>query len=150
VNQRELASVLFAAIGLLIAISRIPELVVHLGLLGLPLGTRMAAQGTFAQGVTILAMAGTLLQVVLGLGLAALRDRLASGFFGPGGGTLRVPEAQAVGLSVLGCYLAITAAGRLFWPRELRVSAAIQVALGIALFLGARGLAGLWSRLRSR
>lgn len=145
-NQREFASVMFAAVGVFIALFRLPELVSLALMLATWPGIREES------GIGFGAMAGTfvgLVAVVLaGVALVVFRHRLAVRLFGDADGAIRVPEAQAVGLSLVGCYFAVQGAASLVAFGSLRWSGAVQMILGVALFLGARGVSRGWGRIR--
>ena len=142
-DQRNLASVLFAVVGVFVAVSRFPELFVHLALLAQPNPGQGPADPASQRFVTTAALSGALLAVLIGVALVLLRDRLASRLFPLAGHQLGAPEVQAVALSVLGCYFVVQGlpqvlwagfgAGELYWP------GAIQLLLGAGLFVGSRG-----------
>lgn len=146
-NQRELASVLFAVVGVLAMVSRIPEVIIHLGLLSEPALERGDSTG-LSGNVPVIVIVGLILGMVLGGVLIVLRQRLADRLFPAGSERLLAEEAQAVALSVLGAYLVVQGIARVTWIGRFDWSAAVQLVLGIALFFGARGLSGLWRRVR--
>jgi hypothetical protein len=151
-NQRQLASVLFAVLGAFIAISWLPQIVVATGLWAQPIDTSNSA-GDQAASVSyaISLLIGTLIAVLLGILLILGRDRLAERLFPANTGPLAVRETQAVALSVLGCYFVIGAISRLvgLWLHRIDWSAVAQLVLGVGLFLGARGVARFWAAVRS-
>lgn len=148
-NQRELASVLFAVVGVLTMVSRIPEVIIHLGLLSEPALERGDSTGVSRNVVPMIVIVGLVLGIVLGGALIVLRKRLADRLFPAGSERLLAEEGQAVALSVLGAYLVVQGIARLTWVGRFDWSAAVQLVLGIGLFFGARGLSGLWRRVRS-
>jgi hypothetical protein len=146
VTQRELASVLFAALGVFVSVSRLPEIFV-----GVALVVQSPAAGAQLSQplLSIAGLIGSLVAVALGLGLAASRDRLAARLFPDATGELTVRGVHAVALSVLGCFFAIKGLSRALWVGGVDLAALTEAALGVALFFGSRGLAGLWSASRS-
>ena len=117
-NQRQFASVLFAALGVFLAVSELPNLLVLVSEVarssGLGLETATASSQLL---LAIMALVGSVVVTLIGVGLVTGRDRLAARLFPQPSQPLAVPEAQVV--------------------------------LGVLLFFGARGLAGLWGRLRA-
>ncbi len=87
--------------------------------------------------------------VLLGVGLVLSRDVLARRLFPADSQPLVARDTQAVALSVLGAYFLITGICRLVARGEIEWSAIVQLVLGLSLFLGARGVARLWSFARS-
>jgi cytochrome b subunit of formate dehydrogenase len=149
-NQRQLASVLFAAAGVLIAAFYIPLIPVQVGALTPSVPDNAAPAAPPGQHlVFILGLTSSVLAVLIGTGLVLWRDRLADRLFRPGGHSLSSGDIHAVALSVLGCYFAVHGLSRLAWGWESPWSGAIQLVLGIGLFFGARGLSRLWSAGRS-
>jgi hypothetical protein len=149
-NQRELASVLFAVVGVFIAITRLPELVFYIGFLAESSSPTDTPVGTVSQRVmSTIGIVASLAAILLGSGLILLRHRLANRLFEASNQALRVHDAQAVALSVVGCYIAVQGISRFGWAFRFDWTAAIQLVLGVSLFFGASGLSGLWFRLRS-
>jgi hypothetical protein len=150
-NQRQLGSVLFAALGAFIAITLVPQIVVAGGLLAQSAGlSNGASNQAVPAAYSITLFIGTLIAALLGILLMLLRDRLAERLFSADGGPLAAREAQAVALSVLGCYFVIQAISRLVrLLRPIDWSAATQLVLGVGLFLGSRGVARLWAAART-
>ena len=151
-SQRQFASVLFAVIGVFIAINWLPQVVVAIGLFAQPTDTRAGPQANSAYATALLI--GTLIAVLLAISLVVMRERLAERLFAADTGPLTARDAQAVALSVLGCYFAIAAIPRLvrvarFGFGSIEWAALIQLVLGVALFFGARGVARLWVAARS-
>ena len=153
-NQRQFASVLFAVVGIFVAINAMSQVVVAIGLLVQPpeIGAGLPASSAgvvSAYAVTLLI--GTLIALLLGIALLVWRERLAERLFAGDTGPLAARDAQAVALSVLGCYFAIAAFPRLvrFGAGRIEWAAVTQLVLGVALFLGGRGLARLWTAARS-
>jgi hypothetical protein len=150
VDQRRLASVLFAVVGVYLAVSRIPDLTVYLTVLISQTPSADYASDVAGQVALWAQAAGTALVVLLGAALVWRRHRVADRLFPAGDtGRLRPHALQAVALSVLGCYFAVDGVSRLFQTQFIQWSAAAECVLGIALFLGATGLARLWVALRS-
>lgn len=148
-SQRQLASVLFAVLGVFIAITWLPQVVMSISLVA---QSTRASAGDRAEAVTyaITLFIGTLIAVLLGIALVLMRGRLADRLFAADTGPLAGRDVQAVALSVLGCYFAIGAIPRLVgFGRRIDWAAITQLVLGVALFLGARGVARLWSAARS-
>jgi hypothetical protein len=149
-NQRQLASVLFAAVGVFLVISRLQQIfslaaavipsTVTVNAPPVPDGQRLALA---------VALLGSVLAVLFGSALILLRYRVANLLFPPAAAAVSSREVQAVALSVLGCYFAVQGVSNLSWAGRLDWSGAIQLVLGIALFFGARGLSRLWSLGRS-
>ena len=151
-NQRQFASVLFAVVGIYIAVSWLPQIVIAIGLLVQPMETAAGHRENAVYAITV--VIGTLLAVLLGIGLLVWRERLAERLFAAETGPLDSRDSLAVALAVLGCYFAIGAIPRLVRVGrsgfgELEWVAVAQGALGVALFFGARGVARLWSVARS-
>lgn len=146
-NQREFASVMFAAVGVYIALFRLPELFSLALLLAAWPGIREEA-GIIMIGTMAGTFVGLVAVVLAGVSLVVLRHRLAVRLFGDADGPIRVPEAQAVGLSLVGCYFAVQGAASLVAFGSARWSGAVQMILGVALFLGARGVSRGWGRIR--
>ena len=151
-NQRQFASVLFAVLGVFTAINWLPQIVVAIGLFAQPAETSADHRAMFASAITLLM--GTLIAVLLGMGLVVLRKRLAERLFAPDPGPLAARDAQAVALSVLGCYFALGAIPRLvevgrFGFGRMEWAPVTQLVLGVGLFFGARGVARLWTAARS-
>ena len=149
-NQRELASVLFAVVGAFIAISRLPELIIFIGMLMGPNPELESAGDRVSQRhIATFGSIGLVAAMLAGAGLIGLRDRLARRLFPTGTQPMTVREVQAVALSVLGCYFAVQGISRLGWVARSDWTPAIQLALGVALFFGASGLSRLWALSRS-
>ena len=149
-NQRQFASVLFAVVGVFIAITWIPQIFVAIAL--------FAQQGKLTANDQVNAvypsalLAGTLTAILLGVALVVWRERLATRLFAAETGPIAARDTQAVALSVLGCYFAIGAIPRLvgaFRLERIEWPALTELVLGIALFFGARGLARLWTAART-
>ena len=150
-TQRQLASALFAVVGLFIAINWFPQVVLAIGLYG-PMEPNADQQPPAAYAITL--FVGSLIAVLLGLTLVVLRERLAQRLFAADTGAFAGRELQAVALSVLGCYFAIGAIARLVTVSRFSVSriqwfAVVELALGVGLFFGARGIARFWAAARS-
>lgn len=145
-DQRNLASVLFAVVGVFIAASRLPEIVFHIAVL---FGTNAVSRNLGDPGserlLSVAAFGASLLGLLIGLGLVFMRDRLARRLFPSTTQPVTAPEFQAVALSVVGCYVAIQGVTRLGWAGRLEWSGVLQLALGLGLFVGARGISKLWS-----
>lgn len=149
-GQRQLAAVLFAVVGLFIILSRLPYLFFHVinlftvepPMYGYP--SRVGRRTILAVGLI-----AYLLSVGIGAALVFFREKLAAWLFPLESGELVVRDAQAVAFSVLGCYFVVQGIHGSVFPGFNRWAAGIQVVLGAALFLGARGLAGLWASWRS-
>jgi amino acid transporter len=150
-NQRELASVLFAVLGVFIAASRGPEIVVHLASLT-QADSGQSREAGFQTILSIAALAASVLAVLIGISLVFFRDRMASRLFASGTGQLEASRIQAVAFSVLGCYFVVHGLARLLNAvrfEQLDWLGIVQLALGVGLFLGANGLARVWSRISS-
>ncbi len=141
-SQRQLASVLFAVLGAFIAISWLPQVVVSIGIFAA--GDRAAPA---AYAITLLV--GAIITVLLGIALVLIRVRLAERLFPADTGSLAARETQAVALSVLGCYFVIESVSRLVGRGRIVWPSVTQLALGVGLFFGARGLARFWAAARS-
>lgn len=147
-DQRQLASVLFAVVGVFIAASRLPEILIYVAMVA-QWNSDNPADPVSQRLVSLMGLTSSLLAVLLGSSLVLLRDRLAGRLFPPGSETLRTNELQAVAFSVLGCYLGVEGLSGILWAGRLNWGAAIQFALGVGLFVGSRGLSRLWSLGRS-
>ena len=141
-SQRQLASVLFAALGAFIAITGIPEIGVSIGILAAGV---QAAPIPYAIALLI----GTIIAFILGIALVLSRVRLAERLFPADTGSLPTRDTQAVALSVLGCYYVVESISRLVGRGRIEWSAVTQLVLGIGLFFGARGVARFWAAVRS-
>jgi hypothetical protein len=144
-NQRQFASVLFAVVGVFIAATRLPELIVLVGLLAQSSpATESPFSGAPPRQAWTMAVIASVLAILIGGALILFRHRLADRLFAAATQPLEARDAQAVALSVLGCYFAVHGVSRVAWAGRFDWSAAVQLALGIALFFGAHGLSGLW------
>jgi hypothetical protein len=149
-NQRQFASVLFAVVGVFIAATRLPELFILFGMLAESSPATESPIGGGPQRRTLtIALMASLLAILVGGALILFRQRLADRLFTADARPLEAGDAQAVALSVLGCYLAVHGISRIAWAGRFDWSAAVQLALGVALFFGARGLSGFWLLSRS-
>ena len=149
-NQRQLASVLFAALGVFMAASRIPDLFIHSALLApFVIAHEDAGAPIDQRSFAVVGLLGAFLAVGLGFALVVLRDRLAQRLFPASSGPLASREFQAVAFSVLGLFFAVQGLARLGWARPFDWAGATELALGVGLFFGARGLARVWSMARS-
>jgi hypothetical protein len=149
-NQRQFASVLFAVVGVFIAITRLPELIIHVGLLVQPSPATASPFGAVSQHhMSTIGLIASLVAILAGSGLILLRHSLADRLFTAGTQSLNAREAQAVALSVVGCYFAVQGISRFGWAVQFNWTAAIELVLGVALFFGASGLSGLWMLSRS-
>lgn len=110
-RQRQLASVLFPVIGVFIAISGLPRIVLAIGL-AVP-STEASAVSRVDSAYAVTLLIGTLVAVLLGIVLVAMRERLAERLFTADAAPPAAQDAQAVALSVLGCYFGIEAIPRL-------------------------------------
>lgn len=149
-NQRELASVLFAVLGIFIAATRLPELVLHAAMViqSNPAIDEPGGPDT-PRAVSLLAIVAILIVVFLGLALIVLRDRISGWLFSSARGRGLPPEIQAVALSVLGVYFILDSIPGIMLQGGVRWASVVQALLGTALFLGAHGIAAVWSRLRT-
>jgi hypothetical protein len=148
-NQRQLASVLFAVVGLFIVLFRLPELFAQVALVAQ--WDRMVADpvgGVDQRAFLVASTVGHLLAILLGMGLVVLRDRLAGALF-PATGALAARDIHAIALSVLGAFLVVHSLRALAFPGPSRWAGAIQLLLGAGLFLGARRISALWTALGS-
>jgi hypothetical protein len=147
-NQRQFASVLFAVTGIYIAVSRIPEFAIHAAFF-----YQFGSGGDVAGGETLLtgaALTATIVTAGIGVALILLRDRLARRLFPTDTAPLEVRGLQTAAFSVIGVYFAVQGISRLPWSGQVGWSAIVQVVLGVALFLGARGLSRLWLQIQQR
>jgi hypothetical protein len=144
-NQRQLASVLFAVVGVFIAASRVPEIFVHIALLSQADPTDQASRSSGWPGIaSVSAFGATLVAVGVGVSLMLFRDRLAQRLFPVATPSLELRGVQTAAFSVLGCYFAVQGLSRILWAGRFDLGAAIQLTLGVALFVGARGLSNFW------
>jgi len=141
-SQRQLASVLFAVLGVFIAITWLPQLVLSIGVLR---AGDQAAPGSYA----IALLVGAIIAVILAIVLVLIRVPLAEGLFSHDSAPLAAQDTQLVALSVLGCYFVVASISRLVGRGRIDWSAVTQLVLGVALFLGPRGaeLLGLFRRV---
>ena len=94
-DQRQLASVLFAVVGVLIAASRLPEILFHAGILAQWSPANENPTDPVAQrSIALLGLSSSLLAVLIGSGLVLLRNRLADRLFPPESGPLGAREFQ--------------------------------------------------------
>jgi len=140
-SQRQLASVLFAVFGVFIAVTWFPQVIVSIGMVA-------AGDQVAAEPYAITFLIGTIIGVLLGILLVLVRVRLAERLFAADTASLVARDTQAVALSVLGCYFVIQSLPRLV-GRGFDWLPATQLVLGIGLFFGARGLARLWTAVRT-
>jgi hypothetical protein len=147
-NQRELASVLFAVVGLFVAISHVPTIVFHLGSL-IDGRVESGLSGISGRAMATIGLAASFVAILLAGSLVLFRDRLAHRLFAASGQALGTHDTQAVALSVLGCYFAVRAITQFAWAPRFDWSIVIQLGLGVALFFGASGLSGLWTLARA-
>src|SRR5206468_5810253 len=78
-SQRQFASVLFAVLGVFIALNWLPQIVVAIGLFAQPTETSAGHQANSAYAITLLI--GTLIAVLLAITLVVMRERLAARLF---------------------------------------------------------------------
>jgi len=156
-NQRQFASVLFAALGVLVGVSELPPLLILVSQVVTASGRGLdSPTGSSPLPMVIMALVGSLAVIGIGAALVMRSDRLAARLFPQPSQPLAVPEAHAVALSVLGCYFAVEGLShisrRFGFPTpalQFDVARVAQLVLGLMLFFGARGLSGLWGRLRA-
>jgi hypothetical protein len=149
-NQRQLASVLFAVVGLFIVAFRLPEIFVQGAMIAQ--WDRMVADpagGVDQRAFLVASTVGHLIAILLGMGLVVLRDRLAGALFPATGAPLAARDIHAIALSVLGAFLVVHSLRALAFPGPSRWAGAVQLILGAGLFLGARRISALWSALGS-
>lgn len=151
-SQRQLASVLFATVGVFIAALRLPEIV--LGIVMMSQWDPVVTDSDPVARWSAVSSLGVLLATVLiSVELVLLRDRLANRLFPPEASSAGASELQAVAISVLGCYFAVQGLATLshMWALsgELDWAGLTQLVLGVALFFGSRGLSRLWSLART-
>jgi hypothetical protein len=148
-NQRQLASVLFTAIGIYLAAQYVPIIPVQFAALTPLVPDSMdPAPSSREHRLYILSFISSAVTILICVGLIAWRNRLADRLFPPANQSLGSTEVQAVALSVLGCYFAVLGiSGLADWG--FRWAPALQLVLGAGLFLGARGLSRIWSFGRS-
>ena len=144
-NQRQFASVLFSVVGVFLAVSRIPEIVINLVLIA---QSATAGQESGVSGKRLLSVAAfgaSLLAAAIGVTLLVYRDRVAQRLFPTVTAPLETRAVQTAAFAVLGCYFVVQGISRFGWSGQVNWAAAIQLTLGVALFLGAQGLSRLWS-----
>ena len=137
-SQRQLASVLFAVVGAFIAVTRLPQVILSLGML-------TAGDQAAPRSYMVTLLIGAIIAVLLGVALMLIRDRLAAALFPADAGPLVARDTQAVALSELGCYVVLESLPRLVGPGRLDWGLVTQLVLGLGLFFGARGIARLWN-----
>ena len=152
-NSRNAAEIALGVAGVWLIASRLPEL-------GLSLVFTPRQPDGSLSWILILSVG---LVVLCGLGLVLLRHRIASWLVPMPQADLKVsaPGLQAAAFSVIGVFLLaqgltgflaqLTISVADVWDSSLERFAAplAQVAIGLALFLGARRLATVWQSLRS-
>ena len=147
-SQRQLASVLFAVLGIYVAVAWIPQVFLSVGLLA-----QVRPDPAPNDYGKIAYVISTGIGVLLGVGLALSRDLLARRLFPVDSQPLVARDLQAVALSVLGCYFVIQGAAELIFRmitrHEINWSAMVELVLGLGLFLGARGIARFWTFART-
>ena len=141
-NQRQLASVLFAVLGSFIAITWLPQVAVSIGIL-------RAGDQAAPRSYAITLLIGAIITVILGIVLVLIHVHLAERLFPADPGPPAAQDTQAVALSVLGCYFVVASISRLVGRGRVDWSAVTQLVLGVALFLGARGVTRLWAAVRT-
>jgi choline-glycine betaine transporter len=149
-NQRQLASVLFAVLGVFIAATRLPDLLVHAAIvMQWDPAMEYPAGPVSPRAISTFAVVATLLVVMIGLGLVVLRDRIAGRLFPSTPGHTPSSEVQAAALAVLGVYFVVNSIPGIMSVGGVRWASAVQALLGVGLFFGARGIAAFWSRSRA-
>jgi hypothetical protein len=149
-NQSQLASVLFAVLGVFIVGSRLPDLVVQAAIVIQWEPALADPPGPISPRViSAFALVAVLVVMLVGVGLIAFRDRIANLLFSSAPGYTPISEFQAIALSVLGMYFVLNSIPGMVWPSGVRWASAVQALLGIGLFFGARNIASVWSRLRA-
>ena len=157
-NQRSLAEVLLAVAGVYLIVARIPDLGIGVAVFlhrdeSWPDSIYTSILETFSFVVPILSS-------IVGALLLILRQRIAGLLFpaavSPPLG-FSIAELQGALFAVIGAYLAVRGMAQIvqgvlalepqtsvlsLWPSN--VGSVFQSAAGIALFFGARGLAGVW------
>ena len=144
-NQRQLASVLFAVLGVFVAISWLPQLFLQIGFLA----RGSADADEYAGTVSIVFLITAIIAILVGILLVMARNALADRLFPSESQPLSSRDTQAVALSVLGCYFVIQGGCRLLSFGEINWSGVTQLVLGLGLFFGARGVARLWTLART-
>lgn len=146
-NQRQLASVLFAVLGIFIAITWLPQVFLSVRILSqMPAGTTGDDYGIDVS-ITYLISAG--IALLLAVGLVLSRDHLARRLFPADTQPLIARDTQAVALSVLGAYFVVVGIRRFVAANVIDWSAIVESVLGLSLFLGARGISRLWTFART-
>ena len=141
-NQRQLASVLFAVLGVYVAISWLPQIILGIGVIAqLKAMSPRTTDGDNAIGQSLAVVGSAIIAVLLGIILVRMRVRLAERLFPLETEPLVARDLQAVALSVLGVYFVIESICRLVRMAEIEWSAVVQFVLGLGLFLGARAVA---------
>jgi drug/metabolite transporter (DMT)-like permease len=150
-SQRQLASVLFAVLGIYMAVAWIPRVFLSVGLL--PQVRPDPVANDYEKIVYTAELISTGIGVLLGVGLVLSRDLLARRLFPVDSQPLVARDLQAVALSVLGCYFVIQDAAELIFRmiarHEINWPAMVELVLGLGLFLGARGIARFWTFART-
>ena len=142
-NQRQFSSVLFAVVGVFIAVSRIPELVVHVVLLT---QTRESwGDGAPHRLLSGAALGATLVAIGVGIALVVFRNQLAERLFPAASTSVETSGVQTAAFAVLGCYFVVHGLSRIFVVSPMGWGSAtwgpaIQLILGVALFFSARRL----------
>jgi hypothetical protein len=149
-NQRQLASVLFTAVGVFIAAAHLPAILMQAAALTPSIPDLDDPVSPVNQRLMlVLGLMSSLVAVLIGSLLVVLRDRLANRLFPPATESLSSRELHAVALSVLGSYFVVQGLAHLARAGDFDWSGAIQLVLGVGLFFGARALSRLWAFGRS-
>jgi hypothetical protein len=155
-DQRQLAAVLLAVVGIFFVASPLPILTVYIAMLHQAGSfTEEPLAGISQAAFLEIGIWSSVATIAVGVIILFARNRLAARLFPESSHPVVAPEAQAVALSVLGCYLAVGGVSGLF-PEVLVPGGliswghAIQVILGVGMFFGARGLSHLWQLARTR
>ena len=149
-NQRQLASVLLTVLGIFIAATRLPDLVLHAAMVIQSDPTMDEAAGPISmRAVSWFAIIAILIVVFLSLAMVVLRDRISDRLFSSAPSPGQTSGIQAVALSVLGLYFVINSIPGIMWQGGIRWASVFQALLGAGLFFGAHGIAAVWYRLRT-
>jgi hypothetical protein len=162
VNQRGLAEVLLAVAGVCLIVARLPEL--GIGIAIFLHRDESAMDSIHSSGLETLSFVVPILSALVGALLLMLRQRLAGLLFPRADSdpsAFSISELQGALFAVIGAYLAVRGMAHLvqgafaqeshasplsLWPSY--AGSIFELATGMALFFGARGLAGVWSASR--
>ena len=145
-NQRQLASVLFTAVGVFIAAAHLPGIFIQAAAVAPSIPDLDGSASPVSQRfMFVWGLLGSLLAVLMAFLLVRFRDRLAERLFPPATESLSSRELHAVALSVLGSYFVVQGLAHLAWTGDFNWMGATELVLGVGLFFGAGAFSKLWA-----